>query len=307
MHNIGPDILGSYDAVPPPGAEVGLRLRPKRLLKRVGKVAKKAGRVAKKGAKVATYAHRKALKTVAKAGKFAARKLATVAAIPIRRSFRTLAMRRAKLLSWQGRKSMAPNATEKRSAAAWALARMSSKGPIGKFGVKVLKFTRGATLGDLQAASARALGDTGEVLGLTGAEIAAAAAAVVAAVTQITRSLNKPGEAPADPRQAEPEASPDEPSEAPSDDEGEESSSGWAGAGNALALLGSLLGTVIARAPSDVSGPKKARRYPPPPPPAPQDLTRESAARDGMKVLPPIVETWRPLKKAYRNRRQPTY
>lgn len=213
--------------VPPP--EIGLKIRPKRIIRKARRVAVKV--------------HTAPIKAVAKAGKGAMMTAAKLAAKPIRAAFRKLAMRRARLLSWRARKSMTPTPAEKAQASVWAIKRVRGKGPIGALAVKILRFTKGASLGfkitpvqalkvalalPLTAATVRIVREAATLgashdetlakalrhwhkiehgqastVGLTGAEIAAAAAAIVNAIAQIIRSLDKPGEAPADPRQAE--------------------------------------------------------------------------------------------------------
>jgi hypothetical protein len=195
MPNIGPDlpsILGELTIVPPPGS-IGLF---KKLRRGISRAARGAGRGLKKAGKLAVKIHTAPLKLAAKAGKFALMKAAQLAATPVRLMFRKLAMRRARLLSWRGRKSMSPNSGEKLQAVSWAINAMNRKGPLGKFGVRILKFTKGATLG----ARLTPVSETG----LTGAEIAAAAGAIAGAIATIMKSLNKPGEAPEDPRAGEP-------------------------------------------------------------------------------------------------------
>jgi hypothetical protein len=182
-------------------------------LRKVGRGVKRAAKgtvkVVKKAAYIAVTPQRLALKYGLKGlklmGKFAAR--------PIRGLYRKLAMRRARLLSWRARRSLAPTAAEKAQGGRYALGKMGGN-PLGKLGVGILKATWGTSVSGAELRREVA------TVGMTGAEIAAAAASVVAAVTKIISSLNKPGEAPENPQTSEP-AEATEPS---SDDEGEETS-----------------------------------------------------------------------------------
>jgi len=181
MPNVGSFRVFDVPTLPPPA--VGVRFRPKKILKRAGKIAKK-------GVKIYVAP----IKIVAKAGKAALMAAARLAARPIKSIFRKLANRRARYLSWKNRKSLQPNPVEKVQAVTWSLHRMRSKGPIGALGVKILRFTGGATVGNLRG---------GALVGVEAATITSAAVAIVAATKQIMSSLNKPGEAPADPRKGE--------------------------------------------------------------------------------------------------------
>lgn len=204
--SILPSFKGTYQLVPPPGARVGgwgLK-KLKRGLKKAGRGVKKVG---KKGIKVAVKVHTAPLKAAAKAGKFAMRAMAKLAAKPIIMIVNKLAGRRAKYLAFKRTGSTATTRADKKAGGQYALAKLSKAGPVGKLAVKILKFTGGVTAGEggdtlgasLNYGACRGWKQDAAMCGMTGAEIAAAAMTIVAATTKLMKALNKPGEAPANP------------------------------------------------------------------------------------------------------------
>lgn len=211
MELLGASFEGTYNLVPPPKVG-GLFKKLKKGLKKTGKGFKKAGRgikkAGKKGVKVAVKIHTKPLKIAAKAGKAAMKAVAKVAAKPIVWSFRRLARRRAAYLAFQATGQKKPNANQKKEAAAWAIHKVAKSGPIGRLGVRILKFVdahKSAGIG-IDSVSLGWKDDAASV-GMTGAEIAAAAASIVAAIAGIMKKLDKPGEAPSNPAVAAKEES----------------------------------------------------------------------------------------------------
>jgi hypothetical protein len=202
-HYFGQTLLGGFLAPPPPppgydGVGWGVPKFVKRAGKGVASAAKKTARgstsLAKRAATPAKFVAKAAVTPMlvaAKAGKAAMKAAATLAAVPIKKMFQSFAGRRARLLAYQNRKSLVPNSFEKGQATAWSLSKLNGSGPIGKLGVKILKFTGGSTLGANLAAAAD--------VGMTGVEVAAAAAAIISAMKTTMSAFNKPGEAPADP------------------------------------------------------------------------------------------------------------
>lgn len=215
--NIGPSLEGAYDLAMEQSLQGWGWGKLKRLAKKAGrgvrKGIKKTYRVSKKGVKLSL----KPVKYAAKAGKFALRAMAKLAAKPIVYVFKKLAGRRAKYLSYTSRKSLRPTGSEKRQAAAWALGKVGRAGPVGKLGVRILKFVGasqsagllGGWTGELEGWSKTHKKDTA-ACGMTGAEIAAAAVTIVAAISGIMKSLNRPGEAPSNPVRAAKEEQPEE-------------------------------------------------------------------------------------------------
>lgn len=102
-----------------------------RPLRGLRKAVRRTGRVAKRGGKLAVRAHPVAL-TARAAGKG----LATVTGPLRRRIFRAffgkLITRRARLISWQRRRSMAPLQAERHEAQRWAAAYVRRKGVFGR-------------------------------------------------------------------------------------------------------------------------------------------------------------------------------
>ncbi len=208
-----PKTAGLYD-VPPPGAEhlTGFGFKSlKRGLKKAGRGVKKAGkagynlnkRVVKTSIKISVAP----IKVAAKAGKFALRAMAKLAAKPIIYVVNKLAGRRAKYLAFQKRGTTVTTLTDKKAGGQYALQKLGKAGPVGKLAVKILKFTGGVTAGDelsgvVNDASCCGWEADAAACGMTGAEIAAAAMTIVAATTKLMKSLNKPGEAPANPKAA---------------------------------------------------------------------------------------------------------
>lgn len=215
-YRIGPTFKGVYQLVPPPGANVtGFGFKKlKRGLKKAGKGVKKG---VKKTGKVAVKIHTAPIKLASKAGKFAMKRVAKLAAKPIIKVVNNLAGRRAKYLAFQKSGSTQLTTADKKAGGQYALGKIKKAGPLGVLAVKILKFTGGVTSGE----SGDVLGasipmDTSgwnqnlHLVGMTGVEIAAAAMAIVSSVKKITGALNKPGEAPADPEAASKAAQPTE-------------------------------------------------------------------------------------------------
>lgn len=212
--SLGPSFKGVYQLVPPPGANVtGFGFKKlKRGLKKVGKGVKKG---VKKGAKVAVKVHTAPLKVAAKAGKFAMKAMAKLAAKPIIMIVNKLAGRRAKYVAFQRTGSTKTTQADKKAGGQYALNKLKGAGPIGKLAVKILKFTGGVTAGDTLGADIEKdlcsnWRQDAAMCGMTGAEIAAAAMTIVAATTKLMKSLNKPGEAPANPEAAAKQPQPTE-------------------------------------------------------------------------------------------------
>jgi hypothetical protein len=223
-YRIGPTFKGVYQLVPPPGANVtgfGLK-RVKRGLRKAGKGAVKLHtaplkanyRVTKKAHKMTTKIVKKmpggklALK-IANAplsvGKYALKAFAKLAAKPLTLLFRKLARRRANYLAYQRSGTTNRNAADNKAGIVYAEKKFKSAGPLGILAVKIIhavgeaKFS-GVGLDQMsdgwrQEASA---------CGMTGAEIAAAVAAILGALTGLVKSLNKKGEAPANPAEGGP-------------------------------------------------------------------------------------------------------
>jgi hypothetical protein len=213
-YRIGPTFKGVYQLVPPPGANVtGFGF------KKIGRGLKKAG---KKGFKAAKKVHKVSLKAglapikvAAKAGKFAMKAMAKLAAKPIIIIVNKLAGRRAKYLAFQKTGSTATTLADKKAGGQYALNKLKGAGPVGKLAVKILKFTGGVTAGDtlggaVDAEACKGWRQDAAMCGMTGAEIAAAAMTIVAATGKLMKSLNKPGEAPANPEAAAKQPQPTE-------------------------------------------------------------------------------------------------
>jgi len=234
MANVGTSLEGAYNAMPPPGFGALKRRRGKKAyrgryaregaadgsagfgfksikrgLKKAGRGVKKAGKAGyklnKRIVKTSIKVSVKPIKVVAKAGKFALRAMAKLAAKPIIYVVNKLAGRRAKYLAFQKRGTTALTLTDKKAGGQYALQKLGKAGPVGKLAVKILKFTGGVTAGDeLSGVVSNTAGWEADAAacGMTGAEIAAAAMTIVAATTKLMKSLNKPGEAPANPQTA---------------------------------------------------------------------------------------------------------
>jgi hypothetical protein len=125
------DLIGDTDAYVN-GADVGARFG------RLKRLARKGGRLAKRGAVLSIKAEPTLL--TARATKLAAKGIGKgLAAVtgPIRRRifrafFKKLISRRARLISWQQRRSLQPSAGERRQAQSWASAYVRHKGILGK-------------------------------------------------------------------------------------------------------------------------------------------------------------------------------
>ncbi len=203
MELLGASIEGTYNLVPPPQVG-GIFKRLKKGIKKAGKGVKKAGKGAyklnKRVVKTTVKLHTKPLKLAAKAGKYALKGVAKLAAKPIVWAFRKLAGRRAGYLAYKATGQTKPGAAQKKEAAAWAIQKVNKAGVVGKLAVRILKFVdahKSAGVG-LEHVSTGWEEDAA-ACGMTGAEIAAAAATIVAAMAGLMKSLNKPGEAPANP------------------------------------------------------------------------------------------------------------
>lgn len=204
--DIGTTFRGTYNLVPPPGANVtGFGFKKlKRGLKKVGKGAYKLN---KRVVKTTVKLHTAPLKAAAKAGKFAMKAMAKLAAKPIIMIVNKLAGRRAKYVAFKRTGSTKTTQADKKAGGQYALNKLKGAGPIGKLAVKILKFTGGVTAGDtlggnIDADCCKNWRQDAAMCGMTGAEIAAAAMTIVAATTKLMKSLNKPGEAPANPEAA---------------------------------------------------------------------------------------------------------
>jgi len=236
MANVGTSLEGAYNAMPPPGFGALKRRRGKKAyrgryaleggaddsagfgFKSIKRGLKKAGRGVKKAGKAGYKLNKRIVKTsikvsvapikvAAKAGKFALRAMAKLAAKPIIYVVNKLAGRRAKYLAFQKRGTTALTLADKKAGGQYALRKLGKAGPVGKLAVKILKFTGGVTAGDelsgtVNDASCCGWEADAAACGMTGAEIAAAAMTIVAATTKLMKSLNKPGEAPANPQTA---------------------------------------------------------------------------------------------------------
>ena len=198
--------------VPPPGANVtGFGFKKlKRGLKKVGKGAYKLN---KRVVKTTIKLHTKPLKIAAKAGKFAMKAMAKLAAKPIIMIVNKLAGRRAKYVAFKRTGSTKTTLADKKAGGQYALNKLKGAGPVGKLAVKILKFTGGVTAGEtlggnIDAACCKGWRQDAAMCGMTGAEIAAASMTILAATTKLMKSLNKPGEAPANPEAAAKQAEP---------------------------------------------------------------------------------------------------
>jgi hypothetical protein len=167
---------------------------------------KKVGRGIKKGAKGAY----KGAKIVTKAGAWALKRLAKLAARPIIKIVNKLAGRRANYVAYKRTGSTKTTLADRKAGGQYALGMVKKAGPFGILAVKILKYTGGVTAGgdlcgdvnvDLRKLP-RMTAKEESMCGMTGAEIAASALKIVIQVKKIMSGLNKPGEAPADPTSA---------------------------------------------------------------------------------------------------------
>lgn len=207
MDLLGMSLEGTYDLVPPPELQGWGFKSLKRGIKRVGRGAKKVGkkglRGAKKVGKTAVKLHMKPVKLAIKAGKAALMAAAKLAAKPVVWAFRKLARRRANYVALRDSGTVSPTGMQKKEAAAWALGKVGKAGPMGKLGVRVLKFvgahkSAGLGMDDVTGSWDDEIG----YCGMSGAEIAAAAAAIVRSINKIMGALNRPGDAPSNPQEA---------------------------------------------------------------------------------------------------------
>jgi hypothetical protein len=221
---VGTSLEGAYNAVPPPGANAagwGFK-KLKRGFKKIGKGVVKAHTMPlKKGYKVTKRVHRVATKTVKKlpggklalkianaplkAGKYALRAMAKLAAKPLVMLFKKLAGRRANYLAYKRTGSAKASIADKKAGNAYAIAKFKKGGPIGSLAVRILKAVGEAkTAGIGEDAMSTGWREDAAACGMTGAEIAAAVASILAVLTTLVKTLNKKGEAPANPAASEP-------------------------------------------------------------------------------------------------------
>jgi hypothetical protein len=223
-YRIGPTFKGVYQLVPPPGANVtGFGWKSiKRGLRKVGKGAvklhtaplKASYRVTKKAHKMTTKIVKKvpggklALK-IANAplsvGKYALKALAKLAAKPLTLLFRKLAKRRANYIAYQRSGTINRNAADNKAGIAYAEKKFKGAGPLGILAVKIVHAVGEAKVSgvglDEMSGGWR---QEAAACGMTGAEIAAAVAAILGVLTGLVKSLNKNGEAPANPAEGGP-------------------------------------------------------------------------------------------------------
>jgi hypothetical protein len=179
------DLIGDTDAYLK-SDEVGIGLRG------LKKIARKGGRLAKRGAVLSLKAEPHVL--TARVTKLAAKGLGKgLAAVtgPIRRRifrafFKTLISRRARMISWQRRRSLQPLPGEQRQAQSWAVAYVRHKGIFGKLAGVALS------------------GDLGDPMDVVGEPATAALVTVsIPLLIQLARRALKAAEragAPADPQ-----------------------------------------------------------------------------------------------------------
>jgi hypothetical protein len=181
------NLIGDTDAYVN-GDEVGARLRG---LKRL---ARKGGRLAKRGAMLSLKAEPHVL--TARATKLAAKGLGKgLAAVtgPVRRRifrafFKKLISRRARLISWQNRRSLRPSPAEQRQAQSWAGAYVRRKGVLGKL--------VGAALSGEVAGAGALVGEPA-----TAALVTASIPVLIALARRALKAAEREG-APADPQMA---------------------------------------------------------------------------------------------------------
>jgi hypothetical protein len=196
------------------GDEVGIKLR------RLKKIARKGGQLARRSTSLALKAEPHVL--TVRATKLAAKGLGKgLAAVtgPVRRRifrafFKKLISRRARLISWQQRRSLRPLPGEQRQAQSWATAYVRRKGVLGKL--------VGAALSGDVAGRSDLVGEPA-----TAALITASIPLLIKLAQRALKTAEREG-APADPQNAadapsaEPQAANDEApadSRAPSDEE----------------------------------------------------------------------------------------
>lgn len=215
--NIGTSLEGAYNAVPPPGAEMaGFGFKSlKRGLRKVGRGAvklhtaplKASYRVTKKAHRMTTKVVKKlpggklALKVAMaplKAGKYALMAMAKLAAKPLVSIFNKLANRRANYVAYKRTGVAKASAADKRAGKIYALAKFKKAGPIGTLAVKILRAVGQAKVSGV-GIDYKSWRQDAASCGMTGAEIAAAVTAILGALTMLIKSLNKKGEAPANP------------------------------------------------------------------------------------------------------------
>lgn len=209
---LGPSFKGTYQLVPPPGANVtgfGFK-RLKRGLKKVGKGVKRVGKTA---VKAPLKAHRLSTKAISrlpggklalkaamaplKVGKYALKAMAKLAAKPLVMLYGKLSKRRANYLAYQRTGKAVASIQDRKAGAAYATAKFRKAGPIGSMAIKILKAV--GTSGVSGDTMRKTWKQDAAMCGMTGAEIAAAVAAIMASLTALIKSLNKPGEAPENP------------------------------------------------------------------------------------------------------------
>ena len=195
------------------GDEVGIKLR------RLKKIARKGGQLARRSTSLALKAEPHVL--TVRATKLAAKGLGKgLAAVtgPVRRRifrafFKKLISRRARLISWQQRRSLRPLPAEQRQAQSWATTYVRRKGILGKL--------VGAALSGDVAGQRDLVGEPA-----TAALVAASIPLLIKLAQRALKTAEKEG-APAEPQDAgsttpaeEPQASSDQkPAAAPADDE----------------------------------------------------------------------------------------
>lgn len=159
-------------------------------MKKTGKIAVKVGKL-----------HLKlALLPATLLIKYVASPALKLALTPLRNSINTIVSRRAKKLAWSNRKSSAPTPAETLEAKKWTQTRLKSKGPHGRLIAAAAGF-KASTFKDGM------LGTSAGQLGLepaTTAIIIASVPVAVAIVNATARKLDKPDDAPRDPRAGAP-------------------------------------------------------------------------------------------------------
>lgn len=235
-YKIGTTFKGTYQLVPPPGARVGWGFkRLKRGLRKVGKGVKKLHTAPlKHGYRLTKKAHGLTTKVVKKlpggklalkvamaplkAGKFALKAMAKLAAKPLVKLFNKLAGRRAAYMAYQRTGKAIPSALDRRKGQQYAIDKFKKGGPIGALAIKILRAVGQAKVSGT-GVDVRSWRQDAATCGMTGAEIAAAVAAILGALTALISQLNKKGEAPANPEAGGPpkqteEAQPEQTEEA---------------------------------------------------------------------------------------------
>jgi hypothetical protein len=202
MEILGTSLEGVYGACPPPGiSSSGFGFKKlKRGLKKAGKGAYKLN---KRVVKTTIKLHTAPLKAVAKAGKFAMKGMAKLAAKPIIKVVNKLAGRRAAYIAFQRTGVAKPTLADKKKGGQYALGKIAKAGPVGKLVVRIIKFAGGVTSGgSLMGAPTRDLSGwkrDAAMCGMAPAAIVAAIPPIMVAINKLMKGLNKPGEAPANP------------------------------------------------------------------------------------------------------------